>query len=86
MSESRISSILTFVTGSEFKVADFRNIPKDPKTHVSFYSINLGPLTIYVDDIDVKEFKEKMQKILDSMENMKDGTVVDCGKKAKQHE
>ena len=84
MPESRISSTLTFVTGSEFKVADFRNIPKDPKTHVSFYSINLGPLTIYVDDIDVKEFKEKMQKILDSMENMKDGTVADCGKKQRK--
>ena len=68
MPESRISSTLTFVTGSEFKVADLRNIKKDPKTRVSFYSIRLGPLTIYVDDIDVKEFKEKMQKILDSME------------------
>ena len=72
MPESRISSTLTFVTDSEFSVADFRNIKKNPKTDVSFYSIGLGPLTIYVDDIDVKEFKEKMHKILDSMENMKD--------------
>ena len=48
-----------------------RNIKKDPKTRVSFYSISFGPLTIYVDDIDVKEFKEKMQKILDSMEIIK---------------
>ena len=84
MPESRISSTLTFVTGSKFRVVDLRNIEKDPKTHVSFYSIILGPLTIYVDDIDVKDFKEKMQKILDSMEIMKDGTVADCGKKQRK--
>lgn len=67
--ENSLSSTLSYVAGSTIKVLDLRNIKKDPKVHVSFYSVNFGPLTIYIDDIDVADFKANMIRVLNDMES-----------------
>lgn len=66
--ENTIRSTMQYVAKSDMTVSDFRNKTKNPKVHVSFWSVNLGPLTIYVDEQDTKDFKINMKRLLDSMD------------------